>query len=94
MEKPLGKIKVCFTHDPKRIISYLPKGYSKEETLDKIRPKINKMKENHLFVDRDWDLIDYLNYQFYLWINLFQIYLTFFSFHIHFQYQLLNYFLF
>ena len=59
MEKPLGKIKVCLIHDPKKIISYVPKGYSKEETLDKIRPKINKMKKNHLFVDSDGDIIDF-----------------------------------
>ena len=53
----LGKIKVFFMHNPKKIISYI-KEYSKEDTLDKIRPKINKMKENHLFVDSEGDIVD------------------------------------
>ena len=57
MSKYLGKIKVFFMHNPKKIISLLNE-YSKEDTLDKIRPKINKMKENHLFVDSEGDIID------------------------------------
>ena len=59
MKKSLGKIKVYFLNNPKKVISYLKNIESKEETLDKIRPKIDKMKDNHLFVDKYGDQIDF-----------------------------------
>ena len=58
MEKKLGTIKVYFLNNPKKIISYLKNIESKEETLDKIRPKIVKMKDEHLFVNTEGDQID------------------------------------
>ena len=58
MDNPLGKIKVCFKDNPKKVISYLRNVKSKEETLDKIRPQIKKMEPNHIFVDKNGDEID------------------------------------
>ena len=58
MDNPLGKIKVYFKNNPKKIISYLKNVKSKKETLDKIRPQIKKMEPNHLFVDKNGDEID------------------------------------
>ena len=56
MSESLETIKVFFKHRPQNIISYIPEC-SKKETLDKIRPKINQMKENHLFVVGNGDTI-------------------------------------
>ena len=56
MNESLETIKVFFKHRPQNIISYIPEC-SKKETLDKIRPKINQMKENHLFVVGNGDTI-------------------------------------
>ena len=56
MNESLEMIKVFFKHRPQNIISYIPEC-SKKETLDKIRPKINQMKENHLFVVGNGDII-------------------------------------
>ena len=52
MEKPLRKIKDWFKNTAK-IISFIAKRKLRTETLEKIRPEINKMKENHFFVDKE-----------------------------------------
>lgn len=52
MEKPLRKIKDWFKNTVKNI-SFIAKRKLRTGTLEKIRPEINKMKENHFFVDKE-----------------------------------------